>query len=275
MTKVSVMGVGFIGGRYCDLYSHACPELRETVTPRYDDVLFLRSTTDNYAPTRGDFHTDIDTNLTHLMKVLPVTRGVFNHVSSWFVWGSAAGTDAAHPARESDPCDPNGFYSISKLASEKLIRSYCEMAGKQYRILRLCNVIGNDPRAGKQKNALEMMLAKVKRGEDVDLYTGDCYRNVLHVDDVCRAIRLCLDKAPLNEIVNIGAPQSVRMYDLINHAIARTGSKSRINLVAPPRFHQIVQVPDFWMDTTKLRGLGFVPDMDAYQAVDRVLGGMV
>lgn len=268
-------GTGFILGRYAQLYPDGVyVEPRGATTPAREDCLYGVSTTSNYAARYGDVQIDIDTNLKHLMKVLPNVRGTFTFLSSWFVWGPAAGQDAAHPARESDLCDPRGFYGATKLAAEHLIRSYCETHGKAYRILRLCNVIGNDPRANSQKAALEWMLAKVKRGEDVDVYDGDGYRAVAHVDDVVRAIHLCLDKAPLNEVTNVGPVRSERTVDLIAHACAVVGSKSRINIVATPRFHRVVQTDSFHMSTTKLRGLGFVPDMDAYQAVERVLANL-
>ncbi len=278
---LSVMGsTSFVGSRYCALYPHeAYPEPSRMVQPLCGDVLFLRSTTDNYAPQRGDLTTDIEVNLLHLMRVLDHVghmrgRGVFTFVSSWFV-SANAGTDPAHPARETDLCDPRGFYSATKLCAEHLVRSYCETFRIPYRVLRLGNVLGVDPRASTQKAALVHMLGQVKRGEDVTVYTGDCYRNVLHVDDICRAIHLCLSRdETLNSVTNIGAPRSERMVDLIEHAKAVTGSKSRITLVAPPRFHQIVQAESFWMDTTKLRSLGFVPDMDAYQAVERTLAAL-
>ncbi len=276
MKPHSVMGVGFIGSRYCELYpDETVPEQRDCAFPTQSDVLWLRSTTSNYHPVHGDLATDIDTNLTHFARVLPTVDGVFNLISSWFVWGSASGQDATHPARETDPCDPNGWYSITALAREKLLRSYQQTRNRSYRTLRLCNVLGVDPRASRQKAALVHMLGQVKRGEDVTVYTGDCYRNVMHVDDVCRAIHLCLSRdETLNSVTNIGAPRSERMIDLVEHARAVTGSKSRITLVAPPRFHQIVQTESFFMDTTKLRSLGFVPDMDAYQAVERVLAAL-
>lgn len=282
-SRLSIMGVGFVGQRYCDLYpTEVSPELRSTITPTQDDVLWLRSTVDNYAPTRGDLKTDIATNLTHTMEVLPNVRGVFNAVSSWFVYGANSGHDRVLPAREGDRCDPRGFYSITKLAMEQMVASYCDTAAaglvsgpSAYRILRLCNVIGNDPGAGKTKNALVHMIDQVVRGEEITLYSGDCYRAVMHVSDVCRALNLCLSTpATLNSITNIGPTSSTRMYDLIQHAIAVTGSKSKVTLIAPPRFHQIVQVPDFHMDTTKLHALGFVPEMDAYQAVERVIANM-
>lgn len=267
-------GTGFVLSRYAQLYLDARVESRDALEPSRDDVLWGIGTTTNYAAKHGDLHTDIDTNLTHAMRVLPNVVGVFNVLSSWFVYGSAAGTSAATPAREIDPCDPNGFYSICALAREKLVRSYCQTRGQSFRILRLCNVIGNDPRAGREKNALEHMLRQVARGEEVTVYTGDCHRNVMHVDDVCRAIRLCVEEAPLDEIVNIGAPRSVRMVDLIEHAKIVTGSKSPIKLVAPPRFHQVVQTESFWMSANRLAGLGFKPSMDAYQAVERVLANL-
>ncbi len=256
MNPLSVMGVGFIGARFCQMYPNlTLAERRESVSPIHADALYLRSTTSNYHPPKGDLKTDIATNLGHFTDVLPNVKGTFNLVSTWF---------AEHP---------KGFYSSTALCREHLLESYCQTMNKTYRIFRLCNVIGNDPRASKEKNGLEYMLGRVVRSEEVSLYTGDNYRAFLHVDDVCRAIHLCLDKMPLNGLINIGGP-SVRMIDLIEHAKSVTGSKSRITLVAPPRFHQVVQVADYWMDTTELRKLGFIPDMDPYQAVDRVLANL-
>ncbi len=279
---LSVMGsTSFVGSRFCAMYpDEAYPEPSRMVVPLCKDVLMLRSTVSNYGPQHGDLTSDIEINLLHLARVLDHVahmRSVktFTFVSSWFCYGAAAGTTPDHPARETDPCDPNGMYSITKLAAEKMVRSLCQTWGIPYRILRLCNVLGNDPCASKQKAAVVDMLAKAKRGEDISVYTGDGYRNWLHVDDVCRAIHTCLSTdATLNSVTNIGAPRSERTYDLIHHAIATTGSKSRVNLVVPPRFHEIVQVESFWMDATKLRALGFTPQWDAYQAVDRVLEEM-
>jgi len=285
VSRVSVLGMGFIGSRYCQLYPHeVTPEARDCVAPTEADVLHLRSTISNYNVLNpATLKLDTETNIMHLLDVLPNGRGTFTWTGTWFVWGkSGAGATAATAAREGDPCLPTGLYSASKLHAEHIIRSYVETAQaglvsgpRNYRILRLCNVIGNDPRAGKQKNALEMMLRRVVRGEEVEIYDGEAYRNILHVDDVARAIHLCLTQGPNDTIINIGNTSSTRMFDLIQHAKHVTGSKSRVTLVKPPRFHEIVQTESFHMDVTKLRGLGFVPQMDAYEAVERVIAGMI
>lgn len=283
------MGVGFVGSNYCRLYpDETTPEPRAALVPSNQDVLFTRSTTHNYNVLKPEtLKLDVETNLSHLLDVLPNVGGSFAFLSSWFTYGkggfnSGETWGVGGGARENDGCHPTGLYSITKRAAEEVLQSYWEtvQAGlvkgpSSYRILRLCNVIGNDPKAGKQKNALEFLLRKVVNNEDVQIYEGDNYRNYLHVNDVCRAIHLCLEKEEtLNDITNIGAPESVRLIDLITYAIQKVGSKSQITRILVPPFHKIVQVADFHMNTNKLKSLGFVPEMDAFQAVDEVVKGI-
>ncbi len=286
--SLSLMGNGFIGSRYSDFYPDTYVEPRDTITPVNSDVLYTISTTDNYSPLKMDLHKDVDTNLTHLMKTLPNVMGRFTFLSSWFVYGfNNWGHHPAWRAKESHLCNPKGFYSATKLCAEQLIQSYCAtvdsckyrsdvqvLGPSSYQILRLSNVIGNDPRAGKQKNALEWLLTKVIAGEDVPVYEGDNFRDFLHVDDVCSAINLCMKNGSPNEIYNIGRGESHKMVDIIDYAIDRVESFSKIVWVPVPDFHKIVQVQDFFLDTTKLRNLGFKPKYTIWESVDKVLEGL-
>lgn len=280
-------GTGFILGRYAQLYPEdTVIEPRDALVPTQKDVLWGISTTTNYAPLDGDLEVDIATNLTHLARRLPHIRGQLCFLSSWFVSGQNDwGHHPTWRAKETHLCNPNGWYSATKLAAEHLIRSYVEtvaavpdkVAGPSaYRILRLSNVIGNDPRAGRQKAALEWLLGLVISHQDVPLYESDGggVRDILHVDDTCRAIRLCIEKGDLNTIYNIGRGESHRMEDLIQYAIQQTGSRSKVVRVPVPPFHRVVQVPRFYMDTAKLRALGFEPTYSIQQSVDRVLAGL-
>ena len=289
MRPLSLMGKGFIGSNYVDLYPEdVFVEDRSCVVPwpLARDVLYTISTTSNYGPINGDLNVDIDTNLGHLVSVLPNVRGEFNFLSSWFVYGfNNWGHHPAWRAKEEHLCNPNGYYSITKYAAELLVRSHCHTAATGlikgptgYRILRLSNVIGNDPRASKQKNAFEYLLQKVLAGQDVSVYEGDNYRDTLHVEDVCRAINLCITDTPVNDrinnVINIGRGESHRLEDLLQYAIDKTGSTSKIVRVPVPEFHKVVQVPDFFMDTAKLRGLGFEPKYSIWESIDKVIAGL-
>jgi dTDP-glucose 4,6-dehydratase len=265
-------GSGFILSNYSRLYpTETFIEKRDAVTPTYDDVIYGISTTHNYHPINGDLNVDIDTNLKHLVKILPNVNGEFTFLSSWFIYAGGRQTTAEQGAMEEETGRPIGFYSASKLCAELLVESYCKSMNKEYRILRLCNVIGGDSAANSKKNALEFMLKKLSAGEPVDIYKGNNYRDYLHVDDVCAAIKLVVERGHKNDIYNIGSGKSARIVDIVNHAKAYLNSSSEVNIIEPPSFHKIVQTKDFFMNCDKLKSLGFVPKYSVFDAVDSII----
>ena len=255
---ISVYGAtGFVGGKFCHLYSDfVVKQNREERKPRTNDILYLISTVDNYN-VHSNITLDVETNLKVLCEVLDHCRNsqiTFNFISSWFVYG-----ETNLPAKEEYHCNPTGFYSITKKAAEDLLISFCNTYKVNYRIMRLCNVLGKgDGKASSKKNALSYMIDLLKNNEDVYLYdNGTPIRDVMHVNDVCTAIKLIIDKGELNQIYNIGSGQPTTIGDIITTAKEYLGSNSTIKYKEAPEFHKIVQAKDFWLDTTKLKGLGF------------------
>lgn len=254
----SVFGAsGFLGRAFIRDNMHCIPILREQRKPESSDVLYLISTTDNY-----NVHTepllDVQTNLTVLLETLRECEpgSTFNFVSSWFVYGNGP-----QPATEETPCDPRGFYSITKRAAEQLLISYCETKGIHWRIFRMANLYGpGDAHCSQKKNAMQWLIRRIVRHEDVELYHGgSTLRDYLHVSDAAAAINLCLRSAPLGSITNIGSGTSHALRNVLDYAIRITGSCSRIVPILPTRFHSQVQVRDFLMDTHRLKRLGFSP----------------
>lgn len=256
---IDVFGsTGFIGSRFCELYNDEVVRVsRECNIPDNREVLYLISTTDNYN-VHTDLHIDINTNLNKLMDVLENCKNkdiTFNFISSWFVYGEVY----LLPAREECSCHPKGFYSITKLAAEQLLESFCKTFGIKYRILRLCNVYGpGDSKRSKKKNALQFLIDEMKQNHDISLYYGgDFIRDYMHVDDVCKAIKLCIDKSSPNQIINIGSGNAYKFLDLINFVSKEIGYKGTIRTMEPTDFHKIVQVKDFYANVQKLNSLGF------------------
>lgn len=249
-------GTGFIGSAYKKLYPETNIHKREDDTPIYSDVLYMISTTHNYH-VYENIHKDVDTNLTKLLKVLSNCKDkniTFNFISSWFVYG-----ECDLPAKEDSTCKPKGFYSITKKCAEDLIISFCQTFNIEYRILRLCNVYGEeDFKASKQKNALQYLINEIKNNREIQLYNnGDFVRDYMYVDDVCRAIHLCITEAKTNQIINIGSGTAYKFKDLIDLIVKETNSKSKITPVEASSFHKIVQVKNMVLDNEKLKKLGF------------------
>ena len=260
-------GTGFVGSKFCEVTSHQAKLIpRENREPVSDHVLYMISTTDNYNVFEN-LHVDIDVNLSILMDVLKNLKpgkSVFNFVSSWFVYG-----DTELPATEDSYCNPKGFYSITKRCAEQLIISYCETFNINYRILRLCNVYGpNDKGVSKKKNALQFLINELKHNKDVNLYLdGKFYRDYMHVSDVARAIDLCVEHAPLNQIINIGSGDKIEFKYIIDLARNYTSSQSKIGTMEVPAFHKTVQVPNFYMRADKLKSLGFKPQITIEEGI--------
>jgi len=271
--KVSVFGsTGFIGSKFSSMYEvNSIP--REDNSPvDGTDTLYFISTTHNYHVFDDPF-LDVDTNLTKLISVLEKFKErcegkTFHFISSWFVYG-----DTDFPAKEDSVCNPKGFYSITKQAAERIVASYCETFGLNYTILRLGNVYGESATGvSKKRNALQFMIRRIIDGEEIGLYDdGQNVRDFMHVEDVCRAINLCIHKAPSGSVINIGSgiPQTFR--PLMEYVKRKTNSTSPLLSVDPPHFHKTVQVKDMYLDVKTLESLGFKQQISIYDGIDRVI----
>jgi len=274
--KLSVYGgTGFIGSIYCNFFPEEVARIpRDQKIPETNNILYLISTIHNYN-VFDDPLLDIEVNLNLLINVLEECKSkydknfVFNFVSSWFVYGK---TDDL-PANENSECNPKGFYSITKRAAEQLLISYCETFGIKYRIMRLCNVYGTiDKKASKKRNALQFLTTEVVKNRDINLYdAGENIRDFMHVEDVCKAINLVINKGTKDDIINIGSGIPSKFIEIMNYVKEKTNSMSNFNSVKPPEFHKVVQVEDMFLDVTKLNNLGFKPKYTIRDGIDLLI----
>lgn len=269
MEKVSLFGgTGFVGSNYMNAFPIETVVMdRGACFPVTNNILYMISTVHNYHPKEGNPRLDIETNLMHFINVLDCSASpemVFNLISTWFVYGNTE-----LPAKETSPCNPKGFYSITARTREQLLISYCETFGFKYRILRLGNVIGvGDKKISRKKNALQFMVKELAQGRDVDyLYKNGAIRDFIDVRDCVQAIHLVLEKGEVNEIYNIANGRGVNINDLVYLAWAESGYKSKITEIDVPQFHKVSQTPKMWMDTRKLDGLGYIQQYDINQTV--------
>jgi nucleoside-diphosphate-sugar epimerase len=277
-------GTGFVGTQFCNTTKNGyIKNLRENIGVYSPDVVYFISTVDNYN-VNVNSTLDIETNLTILMKVLDNYRfyietnkaeGVFNFISSWFVYGQDSGFGVgSRGIPETDPCDPKGFYSITKRCAEQLLMSYCETFNLNYRILRLANVLGpNDKKVSAKKNAVQYLLGELAQNKRVDLYdSGYFYRDYIDVRDCARAIDLVVNKGEFNAIYNIGNGKPIIFRDIIRYARDAMDSGSEIRTIEQKEFHKKVQSSrSFFMDNSKLRALGYRPEYTINQTIDDIM----
>jgi nucleoside-diphosphate-sugar epimerase len=261
MDKISVFGgTGFIGSEFCKKYADDVIVIdRDSVVPQSNKVLYLISTIDNYN-VLTDPYIDINTNLIHLMRVLENCKNSdteFIFISSWFVYG-----ETELPANETSVCKPKGFYSITKYSAEMLLESFCKTFNIKYKIIRLGNVVGKtDSKISKKKNALQYLINELRNNNDIKLYhKGKFYRDFIHVNDVIDGIKFIMDNGNDQEIYNLASGKPIEFCDIIETAKEILNSSSKISNMDATDFHKIVQVKSMFLNTYKLRTLGWKPN---------------
>jgi nucleoside-diphosphate-sugar epimerase len=199
---------------------------------------------------------DVDTNLTVLLDVLQHCKSseiVFNYVSTGFVYGS----DILY-AKEDEYCDPKGFYSITKRTAEQLLISFCETFDVKYRIMRIANVYGQDKTVSSKKNVLGFLIGLMKEDKPIYLYDGGLQlRDYMHVTDICRALKIVIDKGKMNQIYNIASGNALPFRKIIEIVKENLESKSELFSIETPKFNKITQAKNFSLNVDKLRSLGF------------------
>ena len=255
--KISVFGgTGFIGNVFCKLYPKDTIIIpRESKEFNTKEVLYFISTTTNQSIFK-DLHVDIDTNLKLFVDFLSNCKNrdvTINFISSGFVYGN----DIVD-AKETDCCNPTGFYSITKRYAEQLLISFCETFKIKYRIFRIGNVYGLDKTISPGKNVLAYMVRLLKEDKQIKLYDGGNFlKDYMFVEDICKSIKLIIDSGNINEVYNISSGESLSFRKIIENAKSIVNSSSEIIDVLIPSDQEFIQVKNMTLNNDKLKSLGF------------------
>jgi len=149
----------------------------------------------------------VETNINGTFSLLEAARrfwgargGVrFHHISTDEVYGSLGETGAFF---ETTPYDPRSPYSVSKAASDHLVRAYFHTYGLPVTISNCSNNYG--PRHFPEK-LIPLTILNALEGKPLPVYgDGRNVRDWLYVDDHCEALWLILGRGKAGETYNIG-----------------------------------------------------------------------
>jgi dTDP-glucose 4,6-dehydratase len=176
----------------------------------------------------------------------------FVQISTDEVYGSVP-TGAS---RETDELKPRNPYAASKAGADRLAYSYWATYEVPVIITRASNNYG--PYQFPEK-VIPLFVTNAIDDIPVPLYgDGRNVRDWLHVDDHCRAVDLLIDTATNGEVYNIGGGNDIMNVELTNRILSLVGKPaSLIKPVADRKGHD----RRYCLDTTKLRGLGWSPQV--------------
>ena len=174
----------------------------------------------------------MDVNLNGTINLLTALEGIdydnFVFISTSEVYG---GRNIAPPFKEVDDFIPASPYSLSKYCAEMTVKTFSEIIGKEYTVLRVFNFLGLDMPTNFFPSQLK---DKLNRNEDFPMTMGEQVRDYLYLSDVIEALLLAGVTEKTNQVYNVCSGQGVSIRELAEKAKTILGSTSNIQFGAIP-----------------------------------------
>jgi UDP-glucose 4-epimerase len=191
------------------------------------------------------------------------------------------GKDSAGPLHEESdrilgpPLKSRWAYANAKAFGESLAHSYHRELGSEMIVVRLFNTVGPRQR-GTYGMVLPRFVRQAIRGDDLTVYgNGTQSRCFLHVLDAVQAMVLLLEGGMgVGRVFNVGSREETAIVELARRVIERTGSASKIRLVAYADAYEqgFEDLGRRMPDTTALcRLTGWAPARTVDDAIDDVV----
>jgi len=164
----------------------------------------------------------------------------------------------------------NSAYAVAKIAGIELIKSYRKEYGYSWISIMPTNLYGpNDNFDLENSHVLPALIrkfveAKQNKLVEVELWgSGTPFRDFLHVDDLAKAILVCLEKYNDPQQINIGSGSEISIKDLALKIANLTGFTG--NIVWDANRHD--GTPRKVLDSTKINKLGWKPSITLDQGI--------
>jgi UDP-glucose 4-epimerase len=186
------------------------PAFCETVPTDVDCIVHLAFPTPLCTRDRArQFHAVASTGTAQVLDWALASNAKVLYGSSISVYGITTSL----PLTDEHPVNPMLVYGANKLHGEMLCRTYHEMYGLEFEILRISDVFG--PRDGRT-NAINNFISAAISGNGVRLKgEGKQRRSYTYVSDIADVIVELAGQSPSNESLNIAGPNAYSIRDVL------------------------------------------------------------
>jgi UDP-glucose 4-epimerase len=213
---------------------------------------------------------DLDQNIIATFNVLEAMRANGIRRIAFSSTGSIYGEPEMFPTPENAPFPvQTSLYGASKLAGEGLIQAYCEGFDFQGYIFRFVSILGERYSHGHVFDFYRSLRANPH--ELRILGNGHQKKSYLYVHDCIDAILLAMEKAQDRvNVFNLGTDEYCEVNDSIGWITGHLG-------IDPVRTYTggergwIGDSPFIFLDTTKIRSLGWKPKLSIREGIIRTL----
>ena len=199
----------------------------------------------------------------------------FIHISTDEVYGESMLNENEEKKNENSILCPTNPYAATKAAAELIAKSYYHSFKMPIIITRGNNVYG--PNQYPEK-LIPRFIQQLKQDEKVTIQgDGSNVRAFLHVNDVCSALQLVLEKGEIGEIYNVGSDDHHEYtvlqiaHILINKIKTTTEYNDWITYIDDRPFND----KRYYISNEKVKQLGWTIDMDFDKGINELINTMM
>jgi nucleoside-diphosphate-sugar epimerase len=246
--------------RYQQLSLHMTDRLREVVERFEPTVVFHLASALHTAGDQELFEANIE-GTASLMNALAKTKALVVLGSSGSVYGDAA----ALPSTETQPCNPNDLYGITKLAAEQITRVKAAKAGLEFIAARIFNVVGPGQSERHVSGRFAAQLAASVKPASINAGDRETTRDFIDIRDVASALLLLAGKGERGTVYNVGNGKETHFHYILSELLRISGLLGQVEVVfndgQPAVSRQVAK-------TSRLRKLGFQPAYSISQSLE-------
>jgi len=217
---------------------------------------------------------DIEQNMIATFHMLEAMRSAGVKKIAFSSTGSIYGEPSVFPTPETAPFPlQTSIYGASKLGGEGLIQAYCEGFGFEGYIFRFVSILGERYSHGHvfdfyrslRENPTELRVLGNGKQRKSYLYIHDC------IDAMLLAIR---NPTARVHVYNLGTDQYCEVNDSIGWITEHLGITPRLSYSGGER-GWVGDSPFIFLDTSKIRSLGWKPKLSIREGIIRTLDYLV
>jgi dTDP-glucose 4,6-dehydratase len=199
----------------------------------------------------------------------------FIHISTDEVYGESMLNSDEEKKNENSILCPTNPYAATKAAAELIAKSYYHSFKMPIIITRGNNVYG--PNQYPEK-LIPRFIQQLQQDEKVTIQgDGSNVRAFLHVNDVCSALKLILEKGEIGEIYNVGSDDHheykvLQIAHILIEKIKKTNEYNDwITYIEDRPFND----KRYYISNEKVKQLGWTIDVDFDKGIDELRNGII
>lgn len=171
------------------------------------------------------------------------------------------------PYTEDMPMQAGGVYSTSKACADLICQSYAQSYSLNVTIVRCANIYGHGDM--NLSRLIPNTITKILRKEKPIIYSGVMHykRELIFVDDVCRAYTILAEKGEKGQAYNVGTNEVYRIGDIVEMICEKMNWKEGINIIEK----SFSEITTQYLCSEKMRELSWKPEIDIHLGLQKTI----